>query len=127
MMIADTPEAWMSELDNLYFDIAATEAGAAAPILQEIYALLVRTPKPISRLGASKACVERFRSFLEMGALDSAAVALMDPKIGYMVSRGPNGVYLASVALPGMIDGICADGATFALALVSAYLAALRC
>lgn len=52
-------------------------------------------------------------------AYESAALALVGPAAGYMLSRGGTGICLASVYLPGCEQRTC-EGATPALALLAA-------
>ena len=58
-------------------------------------------------------------------AYDSAALALIGERAGYTLSRGGNGVCLASIYLPGCHTEHTCEGDTPALALLAAAATAL--
>jgi hypothetical protein len=116
--------SWLESLEDLYLDISTNKfSNAVAPLL-EAYAILACAPHAVGQSFAMPVSEKKFRALVDIGADESAILALMGPETGYMISRGSNGVCLASIVLPGMTDVSCAEGATFALALISAYLAA---
>ena len=61
---------------------------------------------------------------LQTGAATSAALALIGPGTGFMLSRG-GGTSLATVILPASEEECQGEGATPALALAAAYVLAL--
>lgn len=62
---------------------------------------------------------------VKAGADASAALALVEPVAGYMLSRAPGGRHLATVVLAGQSQEAHAEGASAALALVGALATAL--
>jgi len=58
------------------------------------------------------------------GTLD-ATLALIGPRAGFLLSRGPGGSAMATVILPGQTREETAQGATPAMALLGAQLAAV--
>ncbi|MFM5885053.1 MAG: hypothetical protein ACKOQ3_06975 [Novosphingobium sp.] len=68
------------------------------------------------------AAVERF---LAAGADASAALALIEPVAGYMLSRAPGGRHLVTAVLAGQAQEFHAEGSSAALALVGALATAL--
>lgn len=66
-----------------------------------------------------------FEALLTLRAYESAALALVSPQMGYILSRGGNGVAVASVALPLADQDTTACGATPALALLAALALSL--
>ena len=117
--------SWTRQLCELKADIAVSQPSSAPAILTGVRALLAQAPEDTVCLGPLATSPKRFRALLDQDGFESAAVALLDAKVGYMISRGPNGACLASVVLPGMGKDISAGGESVALALVSAYLDAI--
>ncbi len=64
------------------------------------------------------------RSYLDKllaaGAYESAVLSFLTDGVGLMLSKGPNGVAMASIVLPGREEEITSEGPSLALALVSA-------
>lgn len=69
--------------------------------------------------------VTQLEVLLAADAYESAALALLGPEWGYMMSRGSGGVCLATVIAPGGDEDTTAQGATPALALMIALASAL--
>lgn len=69
---------------------------------------------------------ERLDILLMAGAGESAALAMLPANAAYIVSRGGNGVNLASVLLDGDDQEMAAEAATAGLALLAAFAGALR-
>ncbi len=70
--------------------------------------------------------VDAVPALLSVRAYASAALALLPPEAGYMLSRGGHGSHMASLVLPGMDEEVTAEGASAALALLGALAAALH-
>lgn len=66
-----------------------------------------------------------FDAMIRIGAFESAAITLLGPETGYLLSRGPNGIHLASVFLPGRDEEVTVEAPTAALALVAALALSL--
>jgi hypothetical protein len=88
---------------------------------------MIAAPAPLTSWLGPVVDVEAMEMMLAAGAAESAALALIPPQAGYMLSRGPNGVHLASVFMPGAgQEEYCAEGDTAALALLAAFVSAVR-
>lgn len=68
---------------------------------------------------------ERLEAMIATGAGESAALALMTPGTGVLLSKAGDGAAMASVALPGQGSDVSAVGETLALALLGALARAL--
>lgn len=78
-----------------------------------------------SWLLASAADEARLGILVSCGAYDSAAALVIGVERPYLVSRGANGVCLASVLLADGCEETTVEAATPALAMLAAYVAAL--
>ena len=115
---------WADQATTLSLECAATPYKYQATMLRQAYALMGNPPAAIGALIAPSLPLAHFEALLGVGAYETAAIALLGTRIGYLVSRGPGGDCLASVVLPGMSEDLCVEAPTEALALLSALLAA---
>ncbi|MBS0255348.1 MAG: hypothetical protein JSS36_09110 [Proteobacteria bacterium] len=81
-------------------------------------------PDVVTTAGAAPNPV-RIGRMLDAGAALCAAIELLGPGVGYLLSRGGSGRVIASVVLPTSQAEVTLEGATPALALLAAYSAAL--
>lgn len=109
----------------LYRDIINQNYADEDSVLRRAYEILTDRRRETGAYEAQTSNADRFGAYLSAGAYTNAALTLMEPGAGYMVSSGSTGSFLASVVLPGMESDVSAEGAEFATALVAAYLAAL--
>ena len=80
--------SWLDSLEDLYLDISTGKLKSAAVPLLEAYALLACAPHAVGRTVAMPVSEERFRALVDLGADESAILALIGPETGYMISRG---------------------------------------
>jgi hypothetical protein len=116
---------WIDELLVQQYNCVNSHSSKSLQVLLDVVSLTKIAPKdfePLSRLAQSD---RRFRQLIEAGAEESAATTLVGSDACYMVSRGGDGSYLASVILPGMDAEVSSEGASYALALIGAFLGAI--
>lgn len=118
---------WLSGMDGLIEDLCAGRSGQQTMLLREAMHLMLGAPQPLAAWLGAIIDVEAMEMMLAAGAGESAALALVPPQAGYMLSRGPNGVHLASVFMPdARKEEYTAEGDTAALALLAAFVSAVR-
>jgi hypothetical protein len=116
---------WRMRIEELGTACRTSEAAGEADGMREAFDLLALAPP--GRLAGqgmqlSEALLE---SLLAARAYESAAIAMLPEYTGYMLSKGINGVHMASVIMPGSSEDSYAYGATAALALIAALMLAL--
>jgi hypothetical protein len=117
---------WRLRLAELCRDCAGAEASEEAEHLRRALRLMAMAPD--DEMGAMvdhlppQAALE---ALLGLGAFESAAMALLPEHTTYLLSRSATGDYLASVLLAQVDEEMTSQGATMALAMVSALLASL--
>ena len=116
---------WYALVDGLLLDCAAAVPAETEGRLRAAFQVLSQAPARIQSMIGSLPKQDLFEVLLTVGAYESAALTFMGAEMGYMVSSGPNGAYLASVILPGMTEDASAEGENLALALLAALAAAL--
>lgn len=117
---------WRARLADLLRRCRTASSGEQAPVLREARLLLTLVPFGLAeRLGEDRDPVA-IEPMLAVGAYESAALALLPARASYMFSRGEaGGVHFASVLVPGIEDEVTMPGASAALALIAALVAAL--
>ncbi|MBC2670499.1 hypothetical protein ACFOON_03000 [Novosphingobium piscinae] len=118
-------EDWRDRLADLATACAGAYADEEHTHLLALHALVAAAPHPVLVTGLAVPAEIRLLGLLEAGGAASAALALIGPECGYLLSRGSNGDHLASVVLPGASQEVSACGDTAALALVGALARAL--
>lgn len=117
---------WFAGIDGLIDDLCAGRAPEAI-LVREAMHLLVAAPAHLASWLECAIDIEGIETMLAAGAGESAALALVPRQAGYMLSRGPNGVHLASIFMPGARrEEYTAEGDTAALALLAAFVATVR-
>ncbi len=118
-------EVWRSRLWELVFACAGGAADEQSARLREASLLFREIPKdcPISLPNLPNE--RKLESLAAVGAHESAAIALLGPDVGFMLSHGSNGTNLASIVLPGHDAEFSASARTPALALLQAQAMAL--
>lgn len=117
---------WGQRLAALAVAACDPEPGQEDDLLREGYALLAIAPGQHRRRFVRLPRRERFEALLAVGASECAALALMPDNAAYIVSRGSNGVHLASVMLDGDDEEVAAEAPNAGLALLAALAGALR-
>ena len=118
--------SWNRLVAALAAAAAGAEAAEEARLLREALALLALAPANLATRFARLPRRAGLEAMLASGAGESAAIALLPADAGFIVSRGGNGVHLASVIFDGLDGEVAAEGATLGLALVAALAGGLR-
>lgn len=116
---------WRQELGELALACAGSFPAEEAQRLRDMRRLLAAAPNPALLRGLAVPCAERVEELVRADAASSAALEMMAPDFGYLLSRGASGQHLASVILPGAEEETSASGDTMALALIGALGLAL--
>jgi hypothetical protein len=118
---------WFAGVDGLIDDLRDGHGAQQTILLREAMHLMIAAPAPLATWLGAVVDVEAMETMLAAGAAESAALALIPLHAGYMLSRGPNGVNLASVFLPGPgEEEYSAEADTAALALLAAFVSGVR-
>lgn len=116
---------WHSQLWDFLYTCAGSGEADQGDRLREALELFRAAPLPFARLLPRLPDRRRFEALLAADAHESAALALLGRDWGYMLSRGPGGVCLATLVMPNRDEDTTAQGDTPALALVLALTSAL--
>ncbi|PLK26633.1 hypothetical protein [Novosphingobium sp. TH158] len=126
-LASQPPEgSWFDSLGELALACAGSFAGEEALRLRDAYVLLGRAPAHALLAGTKLPDPALFETLVHAGAGESAALALLGSDAGFLLSRGAQGRYLASVILPGRNEEASAGAETAALAIVGALALALQ-
>jgi hypothetical protein len=120
------PGTWFDSLTDLALACAGSFAGEEALRLREAHALLGSAPSRDMLAGTRRPSEVVFETLVRANAGESAALSLLGEDAGFMVSRGSEGRYLASVILPGRLEEASAGAETAALAIIGALALALQ-
>ncbi|MEY4721477.1 MAG: hypothetical protein RIQ46_1202 [Pseudomonadota bacterium] len=121
-----TPSIWRSHLRALAAECDASAAEEQGERIREGWQLLASAPfKPSDTQPFCLPPSDAIEAMIEAEAFESAALSLISPDMGFLLSRGGNGLAIASVVLPGGEEDHTASGASPALALLSALALAL--
>lgn len=120
------PDSWFDSLGELALACAGAYADDEAELLRRFYAMIDHAPSTAFLDGIGHGDAMLFETLVSLGAATSAALSLIGEDSGYMLSRGGNGQYLASVMLPGRYEEATAGADTAALAIVGALAIALH-
>ena len=116
---------WYDALATIACDCADLPAIAEVQVLRALRDHLLRAPWTHCLAGVNLPDAAEFETLLSAGACESAALRLIGEDGGYMLSRGPGGMCLASVMLPGRAEESSCGGESFGLALSGAIALAL--
>ncbi|MFM5930491.1 MAG: hypothetical protein ACKOPQ_06250 [Novosphingobium sp.] len=94
--------------------------------LREAFGLIHAAPAASLLAGVAVPDRAGFEFLVQAGAAESAALSLLGGDAGFMLSRGPEGRFLASVILPGRLEESSAGAETAALALMAALAVGLQ-
>ncbi|MDE2405833.1 MAG: hypothetical protein KGM17_14285 [Sphingomonadales bacterium] len=120
------PRSWSRRLGLLAAVACEADPAQEPALLREALAVLTVAPSLHAPRFAALPRDDRFERLLATGALESAALALLPADAAYILSRGTQGIVLASVVLDGEDQELAAEGATPGLALLAALAAALE-
>ena len=116
---------WHGRMEDFLYDCAASAPVEEADRIREACRLLDAPDPASAQLVARPVAADAIAAMLEAGAAESAVMTLLASEVGYMLSRGGNGVYLASVVLPDGSEEVTAEGSTLALALLAGLVSAV--
>lgn len=117
--------AWLDDLRTFAAACDAARRGDEAAQVRAAHALLAGAPEASSycpELMPSEAALD---AMLAADAGESAALALLTPGTGVLLSKGGDGAAMATVALPGVGTDHSATGESLTLALLAALALAL--
>ena len=123
--LAMEPGQWARRLHDLLDDCDGSHAAEQDSRLREGWCLLLRTPLGLPAWCEALPPEPELEAMIAAEAWESAALALLPPDAGYMLSRGGNGNAVASVVLPGQAEEATSVGETPALAVLAALALAL--
>jgi hypothetical protein len=116
-----SPAGWRAHLRALLAECDASAAIEQAERIRQAWELFAAAPQPQAGLPPH----DTIEAMLDADACESAALALVGPERGFLLSRGGNGMAIASIVLPDADEDHTASGATPALALLAALALAL--
>ena len=110
--------AWLVALDDLDVVSSACEADGQRVCWATLLELFETAPVDLENLGFSLKGAANAQKMADAAGWESAVLALLNTRVGYLVSRGSSQLCLASIALSD--KEVTAEGNTTALALISA-------
>ena len=116
---------WQARMEDFLYDCAASAPSEEADRVRDAVDLFARPHSESSGLFVPAPDAAAIEAMLACGANESAVLALMSPDAGFLLSRGGNGICLASIVLPDGSEEVTAEGSTMALALLAALVSAV--
>lgn len=116
---------WYARIGTLVRDLCDAEAVEEPRLLRQAIGLFLMAPAGQKARFAKLPTVHQLEALIAVGAGESAALSLLPDNAAYIVSRGGNGVHLASVLLDGVDEEVAAEAATAGLAVLAAFTGAL--
>lgn len=116
---------WRQELGEIALACAGSFPAEEAQRLRDMRRLLAAAPTVALLHGTCVPSADRIDQLIAADAAANAALEMLGPDCGYLLSRGASGQHLASVILPGVDEETSASGDTMALALIGALGLAL--
>lgn len=120
------PSSWFDALGELALACAEAFVNDEAELLRRFHGMIDQAPSAAFLDGTAEPDPVLFETLVSLGAGTSAALSLIGEDAAYMLSRGEDGQYLASVLLPGRYDEATAGADTAALAIMGALAIALH-
>ncbi len=124
-LILSSAQSWVLSMSEMALACSGAFACEEARHLRACHALLQSAPASVLPWVDALPKLDRIEALLQAGAAESAALALLGDRCGYMLSRGPMGEALATIVLPGSTNECTANGDTLALAIAAALAQAL--
>ncbi len=117
---------WRAHLRALAAECDASAIEEQGERIRDAWQLLASAPQASSDAQSfSLPPSDAIEAMIEAEAFESAALSLISADMGFLLSRGGNGLAIASVVLPGGEEDHTASGASPALALLGALALAL--
>ena len=120
-----SPNVWKTRMRALQRDCVASVPKEQAARIREAARLLGGRGARVAGCPPIAISSNALEAMLSAGAFESAVLHVMGSEAAFMLSRGGNGSCLATVVQPDGAEEMIAEGATPALALLAAHLAAL--
>jgi hypothetical protein len=120
-----TRAEWRLRMAQLCAACADADAEDEGSMLDRAAALMALEPALATGHADHLPPRARMQALLQLGAHDSAAMALVPEGASWLISQSGDGGSIASVLLPGMAEELTAQAPSPALALVAALSAAL--
>lgn len=117
--------SWAMAVEGVAIATYAAKQSDEARLLMTLNALLCAAPCRDLVTGLDPVSNESMSAQLGAGAGAAAALGMLGAKSGYMLSRGANGLHIASVILPESHEDASASGASVGIALVGAIALAI--
>ncbi len=117
--------SWTMAVEGVAIATYAAKQSDEVLHLMTLNALLCAAPCPELVAGLDPVSNESISAQLDAGAGAAAALGTLGAKSGYMLSRGANGLHIASVILPESHEDVSASGASAGIALVGAIALAI--
>lgn len=119
------PALWARAMAEFSLACAGSFSPDQAERIRDLADLLAQAPDPALLTGLVVPDLAHMEVLVTLNAWESAMLAMLDSDVGYIVSRGGNGQYLASLILPGRAEEVTVSGDSMALALAGAAALAL--
>ena len=116
---------WYARIGALAHDLCDAAATEEPRCLRQTIGLFMMAPAGQKARFAKLPTIHQLEALIAVGAGESAALALLPSDAAYIVSRGSNGVHLASVMLDGVDEEVAAEASTAGLAILAAFAGAL--
>ncbi len=120
------PRSWFDALGEIALACASAFAEDEAELLRRFHGMIDHAPSVAFLDGIAEPDPVLFETLVSLGAGAGAALSLIGEDAGYMLSRGGDRQYLASIMLPGRYEEATAGADTAALAIVGALAIALH-
>lgn len=118
-------QAWQDELAELAIDCGCAKREQEAVLLRAAHALLEQAPLGWRGHFAGGPSLATIDLLTAAGGANAAALALVEGRCCYMLSHGPQGRHIATVAVEGLAEEASSGGESAALALVGALASCL--
>lgn len=118
-------DLWLGQMNDFLYDCAVSAPVEQADRIREACALFDQPHPPAAGFVALPVEHQLIDDLLCAGGFESAVLALVAPETGYMLSRGGNGLCIASVATADGSGEVTVEGTTMALALLGALVSAI--
>lgn len=115
-------ESWREALGGLALTCASAGESEAGELVLTLHSLIANAPRGSGWALPSRGAIEHWNS---VGAELIGALSLVEHQAGYMLSHGPGGEHMATIALAGSGEEASAAGSHAAIALVGAVATAL--
>lgn len=115
-------ESWREALGGLALTCASAGESEAGALVLTLHSLIANAPRGSGWALPSRGAIEHWNS---VGAELIGALSLVEHQAGYMLSHGPGGEHIATIALAGSGVEASATGSHAAIALVGAIASAL--